>query len=106
MVSLFHENQVYRRLLPRVRSYLLLCLFIEQVINLVENLAEFEIVVKDNVVFLRSSLGHLEGKRKVLYSILLISIRVYDGLLHIELLVDIVQYFCHSEGCGHFVALW
>ena len=82
MISLLHKNQVYRGLLPRVLSHLILRLLIEQVEELVKNLAELEVAVQKNIVFLRSSLRHLEGKCEVLLSILVVSISVHDRLLH------------------------
>ena len=93
MVSLLHEDQVYRRLFPRIQPYLLLRPLIEQEIKVVENLAELEIVVEDNVVFIRSSLRHLERECKMLLGILIVPISVDDVLFHLEVLIDVVQYF-------------
>ena len=46
MVFLLHENQVYRGLLPTIAlSNIVLCLLIVQVEELVENLAELEVIV-------------------------------------------------------------
>ena len=53
MVSLFHENQVYRGLLPTIAlSNIILRLLIVQVEELVENLAELEVVVENDIVFI------------------------------------------------------
>ena len=50
MVLLFHENQVYRGLLPRIILYFLLRFFIKHVIKLVEHSAKLKIVINYNVL--------------------------------------------------------
>ena len=53
MVFLLHENQVYRGLLPTIAlPNIILRLLIVQVEELVENLAEFEVVVENDIVFI------------------------------------------------------
>ena len=50
MISLFHENQIYRRLLPWIVLYLLLRFFIEQVVKLVKHSAKLKFTIYNDVL--------------------------------------------------------
>ena len=50
MILLFHENQIYRGLLPWIILYFLLCFLIEHVVKMVEHSAKLQIAINHNVL--------------------------------------------------------
>ena len=105
MVLLLHENQVNLGLLSMVAAPFILCLFIVQVVEQVEDLTKLEGVVDNDVVFICSALGQLECESKMLRGLLVVPIRVHDVLLDLEVVVEVVQDLGYRESCWHLVTL-
>ena len=105
VVSLLHEDEVYRWLLPRLLTPLRLRLLVIQVVDLVEDLAQLQPIVENDVVLLGSTFGQLESKRQMLVPLLIVPVAVQDVLLHLQGRVEVFENPGQRERRWHLVAL-